>query len=261
MASRKKPIGEEWLTFVDEWYNLDHSGKLSLCSKYGVTYDTARHWLCEGNTTPPPIVAAEPAPEPELNYDEVAREFLEIPCTVDLDFVAFDIETTGLEADFSVILCACIKPFGKEAVTFRSDHYPKWLRDRSNDMNIVIDIANELSKHAIVLTHYGSKFDVRYLRAKMARYALPPLPPMFGVDTYTIAKQNFKVSRRRLETLGEYFGLGKKSPVTGNLWMKAGMNGDRAALDAIVAHCQVDVALLERLGALSFPYLKSIPKL
>jgi uncharacterized protein YprB with RNaseH-like and TPR domain len=42
--------------------------------------------------------------------------------------------------------------------------------------------------------------------------------------------------------------------------MKAGLDGDVKALDEIVKHNIQDVALLERLMALSWRYVKSIPK-
>jgi hypothetical protein len=84
---------------------------------------------------------------------------------------------------------------------------------------------------------------------------------MFGIDTWQIAKKNFKVSTRRLKGLGEFFDIGEKDPVEGNLWMEAAYNGSREAMDRIVAHNIRDVELLERLACISFPYLKSIPRL
>jgi len=261
MGNRRKPVGAAWEDFKQKWAASDHEHKLYMCADFGVTYDTARHWIAQGDTSSAVQEAAIATEDEPTEALEAIMDTMAIPTRTMLDFVSFDLETTNLTADFSIIMCACIKPFGQDAIVFRGDSYPTWRENRSNDQPIVVDITNELSKHAVVLTHYGTNFDIRYLRGKLARYGLPNLPPMFGVDTYQVAKQNFKVSRRRLETLGEYFQLGEKSGVKGNLWLDASLNGNSRALDAIVAHCIVDVELLEKLGALSFPYMRSIKRL
>ena len=178
----------------------------------------------------------------------------------ELDFVGFDLETTNLSADFSVILSACIKPFGKYPIVFRADEYNKeWFTgDRKNDKNITRAIIKELSKHAIVMGHYMTGFDIPYLNAKTVKYQLPALPNLFVLDTYNLARKNIKISRRRLDALAGYFFGGKKSAVEGELWMKAGIDGDKEALDAIVKHNIQDVILLERLAQSLFMFMKSM---
>ncbi len=257
--NRKKPTGQTWEEFSGKWSQLPHAGKVALASDYGVSYGTARHWICEGKTDPVKTTAAainDTAPV-EL---PIEQELFAIPYRTELDFVTFDIETTSLKADFSIILSAAVKPFKRDPVVFRADTYPTWRTARDDDSGIVRDISQELARHAIVITHYGSKFDLPYLRAKAMRYGCPALPPMFGIDTYYIAKANFLVSSRRLENLCRYFGLGQKSGVEGNLWNKAAFAGDKEAMDAIVKHNCQDVELLERLASMSFSYLKSLPK-
>ena len=260
MPQRKKPEGKEWEIFCDAWTTStgnageNHQRKLSLCRQYGISYDLGKHWISEGDTTrqvsiPTPVEAMKAIEDIMGTQPKLA-----------LDAVSFDLETTGFEADFSIILTACIKPFGKDTVLFRNDIYPTWEKERSNDSQIVADIAGELQKHMVVLTHYGH-FDIRYLRAKMIRYGLPPLPPMFGIDSYLLAKANMAVSRRRLEALCTYLELGEKSGVEGNLWMSAGLTGSKEAMDAISAHNKQDVILLERLACLLVPYMKNMRRI
>ena len=112
---------------------------------------------------------------------------------------------------------------------FRGDSYDTWEKHRANDKPIVCAIAQELKRHAIVITHYGTGFDIPFLRAKMVKYNLDPLPPMFAVDSYYIARSNFQISSRRLANLGTYFDLGEKSGVEGALWMRAAYDGDKKA--------------------------------
>lgn len=207
-----------------------------------------------------PTIKTKEIPKYAEIQKNIREDFAVEPYTK-LDIVSFDIETTNLTADFSVLLCACIKPFGRDAIVFRIDDYnKKWSTERMDDSGIVKAIACELVKHAIIITHYGSKFDLPYMKAKMSKYGLIPLPPLFNIDTWRIAKNNFQVSSRKLANLSRYFELGSKSGVEGDLWLQAGMNGNVAALDKIIEHNIQDVILLEKLAAISFPYVKSIPK-
>lgn len=254
MASKKKPEGEAWDSFVDGWYKADHEGKVRLAVSVRTTYETAKHWISESGATRKRV-------RPEMRMTVTIPELLELRPSVNLDFACFDLETSNLQADFSIILTACIKPYGQEPIVLRADNYPEWKTDRANDCKIVKEIANEIQKHAIIITHYGVYFDVPYLRAKMMKHNLAPLPQMFAVDTWQIARKNFKMSSRRLQNMASFFDLGEKEAVEGGLWMDAAYNGSKEAIDRIVAHNIRDVDILEKLACISFPYIKSIPKL
>ena len=256
MPLRKKPIGEDLKKFCVLWDEGSHEEKIQLAEQYGTSYDVAKHWRSDSAVECPAIKK-----DTERPLRMTVDDLLAMKPAINLDFVSFDIETSNLKADFSVLLTAVIKPFGCDPIIFRADDYKGWAKDRANDVAITIDIANELRKHAIVITHYGTRFDVPFLRAKMVHHGLEPLPMMFAIDTWKIARDNFQVSSRRLKNLGTYFSLGEKEAVDGGLWMQAAYNGDRASMDAIVAHNVRDCEVLEKLGAVSFPFLRSIPKL
>ncbi len=253
MTNSKKPTGQDWEWFVDSWYSSDHNGKVKLAAQFGVSYDTMKHWVSESGST------RKQTKEPTMII--TIPELLSMRPSVNLDFVCFDIETSNLQADFSILMTACIKPYGREAIVFRADNYPEWETDRANDYKITRAIAEELRKHAIVVGHFSSGFDIPFLRAKMTKHGLEPLPQMFGIDSWRIAKQNFKVSSRSLKNLANYFAIGEKEPVEGALWLSAAYGGDKDAMNKIVAHNVRDVEVLERLACISFPYLRSIGRL
>ena len=252
MSYKKRPEVADWDKCVSVWSTSNHAKKLLLAATWGVAYDTAKHWMSEAGSTRKRVNESLSLTIPDI---------CNLRPAVQLDFVSFDLETSNLEADFSIILSAVIKPFGQEPIVFRADEYPEWGTQRANDCGITKAISDELRKHAVVITHYGLYFDTPYLRFKMVKHNLPPLPPMFAIDSWTIAKKNFKMSSRRLGALAEAFDIGEKSGVKGALWMEAAYSGDKEALDKIVAHNIVDCRLLESLACLTFPYLKGIPKL
>ena len=257
MASKKKPEGQQWEMLVESWYANTHEGKLCLAQTYGVTFDTLKHWISESGATRKRVASFN---DPDLS--RAIREVLAIPTKTKLDFVSFDIETSELKADFSALLSASIKPYGKEGIVFRADNYQNWKEGRrADDLEICRDITNELAQHAVVITHYGTGFDLRYIRAKMMHHGLPALPPMFAVDTYYLAKANMMVSRRRLDAICKYLALGLKSVVEGAVWVEAALNGSQEALDEIVAHNVQDCILLEKVAMVMFPYLRSLKRL
>lgn len=49
---RKKPSGKDWIDFAGKWGDSDHEAKVALARNKGVSYDTAKHWISEGDTTP-----------------------------------------------------------------------------------------------------------------------------------------------------------------------------------------------------------------
>ena len=262
MPSRKKPYGDEYAIFEQRWNTGSHADKLALAKEYNVSYDTARQFILQGPTNPPEPVVKEVPIEPEVAEKITDELFIEgVVATkfkVDLDFVTFDLETSGLDADWAILLSTVIKPFGKDPIVFRADTYPEFMTDRVNDRSMVAAVANELGKHAVVITHYGTKFDLPWLRAKMMKYGIAPLPPMRAMDTYKLAKDNMKISRRRLATICDYLFEGKKSEVSGNIWMDVAYKGSKERLDEIVEHNIQDCVLLENLAQIFYPYVKTL---
>ena len=255
---KRRPEGKDLEKFVELWYSTDHQGKVDLCEKdYGVPYTIARHWVSDAGMTR----KQEKEPVNTLHNTLTEAGILAINPATALDFVMFDLETSGFDADWDILLTACIKPYGQDPITFRADNYPTWRTHKANDKQITLDISNELKKHAIIIGHYSKSFDIRFIRAKMLRHGIPVLPPMFGIDTWKIAFDNFKISSRRLSNIARLVNADEKEEVDGTRWMRAAFNGDTEAMDKIMEHNILDCRVLEKVACLSFPFMKSIPKL
>lgn len=253
--ANKPKTQEEWEIWARNWDLMSNEERIQFCQDIKVTEGTARVWRSLCGVPKTRKIVSTSRPQDTIDILLSGRP------AVNLDFVSFDIETSNLKADFSVMLSAVIKPFGQPPIVFRADQYSTWETNRSNDKAIVEDVCRELGKHAIVVSHFGIGFDIPYIRAKCVAYGIPPLPPMFGIDTWKIAKNNFNVSRRSLANLGYYFDIGDKSLVDGRTWVQAAYDGDREAMEYIIEHNIQDCVLLEKLACLSFPYTKSVPRL
>lgn len=158
----------------------------------------------------------------------------------------FDLETSGLNADFGVVLCGVIKPAGGEPRVFRADKInADWQTRRSDDSAVLTAITEELSKYDIWVAHNGQWFDVPFLRTRLAKHGLPPLPQKKLIDTRQLARNKFRVAYNSLDCLATMLGVNSKTPLDPETWAKASLDGCRRSMNAIVEHCVEDVKTLE----------------
>jgi len=67
--NRIRPYGEKMQQFIDQWDATDHKGKVQLCTNWGISYDTGKHW----RQIPPDEEPFRPQPIEPLARGEVLR--------------------------------------------------------------------------------------------------------------------------------------------------------------------------------------------
>lgn len=167
-----------------------------------------------------------------------------------ITIATFDIETTNLHADFGVILCAVIKASDKNArpVVLRGDDVnPHWKTRRSDDKELVKAIRDELDQYDVLIAHNGLKFDIPFIRTRLAKWGLKGLPDKKLVDPVQLARNKLRMSWNGLDRVAEFLRVNSKSEVTGDMWLRASLDGDRKAMNYIVKHCIEDVRTLEKI--------------
>lgn len=164
---------------------------------------------------------------------------------------SFDIETTSLNADFGIVLCAVIKPSDVKAdapIIVRGDVENKqWDSERSNDRATVDRIVKELDPFDILIAHNGVRFDLPFLRTRIAKHGLQPLRNFKIIDPVQVARLKLRMSGNSLERIADFLGVNTKTTVDGSMWLKAALDGDREAMGYIVEHCVEDVLMLEKI--------------
>lgn len=159
----------------------------------------------------------------------------------------FDLETSGLNGNFGIILCGCIKQFDGKVKTFRGDSYKNWEKHRSNDYDLAYDIYCELLKYDIWIAHNGVNFDVPFLRTRLMKKNKQMCQPKI-VDPVKLARRYMKFGYNSLEQVAAHFGITGKTHVLGDEWLKASLEGDSKSLTYIVDHCIADVEILEKVA-------------
>ena len=160
---------------------------------------------------------------------------------------SFDLETSNLNANFGIILCAVVKPFDGTCRVFRGDAYPKWKKHRSDDSALCHDIMEELQRYDIWIAHNGTNFDIPFLRTRLMRTGIRMPQPKI-VDPVRLARRYLRLGYNSLEQVAAHFGIYGKTKVEGHYWMEATLDGSVVAMNYIVEHCIADVRLLEKVA-------------
>lgn len=189
-----------------------------------------------------------PNRKPNPNAPKVAfQDWRAVPL---ITIATFDLECSSLNADFGIVLCGVIKPHYPDSkpVVLRGDLLcENWDTCRSDDKKTVETIANALSAFDILIAHNGLKYDLPFLRTRLAKHGLPPLKDFKLVDPVQIARNKLRMSNNSLDRITDFLGCNSKTTVDGDTWLKASLDGDRAAMDYIAEHCVEDVYMLEKI--------------
>jgi uncharacterized protein YprB with RNaseH-like and TPR domain len=177
----------------------------------------------------------------------------------------FDIETAGvnaLKSDLGFVLMVGYKWAHEKAVkivTIKKKHLRHF-----DDREVLTTFSKIYEQADIVVAHFGSVFDRRFLQGRLLIHSLPPLPQTVMRDTCMIARSVANFSSNRLGNLGITLDLSEKKIEKGNgwptWWFKA-MQGDMNAVRAMALYCKGDVLALEKLYYRLLPFDNAHPRL
>ena len=159
--------------------------------------------------------------------------------------IILDLETTDFSADIGIMLSWAIKPVGGKVV---SDVITKEeLFNGKFDQRICRSLVSELEKADAVITYFGTGFDNVFLRTRCLILGIDF--PLYGTihhyDVYYTARSKLKLHSKRLDSVARALGCdSQKTPVDISVWQKARW-GDKAALDYVLEHNELDVLVLE----------------
>ena len=169
----------------------------------------------------------------------------------------FDIECNHLNADWGLLICACIKWSDKKTIeTFRiTDHKQKSLNDDSG-------VACAIRDSDIIVTWYGKKFDVPYLQSRLLKWEKTIMSPNIShLDLWATARYQLRLSSNRLANIERFLGLqATKTPINQGAWIEA-LAGSKKHMKIVVDHCKQDVLMLEEAYNKMLPLIKNHPHL
>lgn len=197
-------------------------------SKSGVNY-----FLARDNITP--SVSKEPR---ILVFD------LETAASVALTFGRFKVNLgqDNIVTEGGWILCASYRWLGEDKV--KSIYLSPDEISKQDDSRIVATFWELYEEADAVVAHNAQQFDHKVLQSRVAFNGFTPLPTVKVLDTLVLAKKHLRLPSNKLDSIGEYFNLGRKVPHSGiSLW-KSVQEGDKEAMKKMVEYCEQDTELL-----------------
>lgn len=161
----------------------------------------------------------------------------------------FDLETSGLKADFSYIFSYAILDDTDSNVHGRV-LTPHEIRSSVFDKNLVFEMCRDLKKFNRIVAHYGGdrRFDCPFARTRAIKHGcdFPLYRDICLTDTWLIAKNKLKLRSNRLGVICEFFGIEAKThPLTPDIWQTASA-GNKESLEFIWTHNVEDVVSLSK---------------
>src|SRR3990167_5385113 len=172
-----------------------------------------------------------------------------------------DIESSGLNPVYSVMLCYRIKKLDGEIL--KREIKVSDLQKEVYDKNLVKQFIEDCGQFDRLITHYGidRKFDLPYLRTKAVHYKLSGFPEykfMYVSDTHPILKNKFHFDRNTLKAACEYFGIPSKlTPIRPEYALRLYSCNPKLVLSTLKKygkHCDEDVISLESLWKQIYKY-------
>jgi uncharacterized protein YprB with RNaseH-like and TPR domain len=155
----------------------------------------------------------------------------------------FDLETSGLKADFAFIFSYAIR--GNDNKLYGRVLRPDEIQKGVFDKYLVAEMVKDLKRFHRVVVHYGGdrRFDCPFARTRALKHGLefPLYKDIWVSDTWLMSKNKLKLRSNKLGVICEFFGIKAKAhPLTPDIWMTA-CAGEQKSLDYIWTHNQEDV--------------------
>lgn len=169
----------------------------------------------------------------------------------------FDIETGNLKANFGILLSYAIK-VENEDVIYSDTITKKDLNKKILDKRLLQECIDDLSKFDEILTYYGTRFDIPFVRSRALYWGLEF--PKYGFikhkDIYYMVRNRLCLSSNHLETACRFLGIKEKTHIDNEAWILATCTGDKKALEEMSDHNRKDSMITEHLYHKICDYVK-----
>lgn len=171
----------------------------------------------------------------------------------------FDIESTGLDADFGFMLSYAILD-SKTGKIHGRVVTPSEVADGTYDAKLCAEMVSDLLQFDRIVGYYikDRRFDIPFIRSRCLANSVP-FPP-YGAfkitDCYDIVKNKLKLGRSSLASACSFLGISAKThPLTGKYWTDA-RTGKKAGLDWVWSHNVEDVESTLKLYKKIIPFVR-----
>lgn len=182
----------------------------------------------------------------------------------------FDIETTDLSAGFGIMLMFAYRYHDGDGTIKGKTilDYPDSLNlpPEKADLYLLQDLAKLVNESDIIVAHFGSKFDLRFLQTRLLIHELRVANVQWNkiFDTCITARKNCRFGGNTLKNLAISLGLSNfKHELERKYWFRSKCIGDskwfKEAMDKMKSYCMQDVRVLYDVAQILRPLAKHLP--
>ena len=165
----------------------------------------------------------------------------------DLKLGILDLEFMNFKANYGILLTYFIKHYHQNKYC-SGKITQKEVRSNTLDKKLVEKLVKDLDNFDVLITYYGSKCDLPYMRTRALRWDIPF--PEYGtmkhIDMYYLVKAKLSLNKNTLQNACYLLGIKGKTHVIGDIWLKA-VTGNVKCIEYIYNHNKPDVDILEKL--------------
>ena len=173
-----------------------------------------------------------------------------------------DIECSDLDPSHGIIYTYCIKDGQSSKIyscVLEKKDVAKWGTVGKEDTRVLKQLIKDLEHFDRIVTHYGSRFDLGYIRTRALVCGLefPAYGQYSQTDTWQILKTKFRAMRSKSlkNSVATFFGDSDKTSFHGK-YTRGAVRCEPWALNYILKHNKIDVLETEKLYNLIKPYIK-----
>jgi len=165
----------------------------------------------------------------------------------DLKIGILDLEFQNFKANYGILLTYFIKYYHQDKYC-SGKITQKEVRGKFLDKKLVEKLTKDLENFDILITYYGTKCDMPYMRTRALRWKItfPQYGTIKHIDMYYLVKSKLSLNRNSLENVCFLLGIKGKNHVFGETWIKA-VTGNEKCINYIYKHNKKDVDILEKL--------------
>lgn len=180
----------------------------------------------------------------------------------------FDIESTGLRADFGIMTMFAYRWEHEDEIKVRTLlDTPECMElpPEKRDKFIIMELCELINEADVVVAHYGSKFDCPFVQTRALMHGLPVIDVKWAkiLDPCITARKKLKFQSNRMDNIAEALGVGeRKSSVPKNIWYRSHTFDGHWYEDAIrqlAVYCIQDVNVLYHIAKVIAPLAIHLP--
>lgn len=138
------------------------------------------------------------------------------------------------------IICVSWKWLGEDTV------YNLQWDGMQDDYSLLANFIPVLNEADLIVAHNGDRYDLKFIKTRALIHGLPMLIDYPQFDTLKVAKKKFMFNSNKLDYISEYLGFGNKIKTSMELWDDIILRSCPEAMTKMVAYCDMDVILLEK---------------